>query len=87
MYYVSIEDTFDVIQRAHIATGHGRTNPGKKALWKKDLVEIRPCGKKDLWKKGLVILGNLEKRPCVKIFLNNEIKIFKIFKARSKVRR
>ena len=36
-------------------------NPGKKALWKKDLVEIRPCGKKDLWKKGLVILGNLEK--------------------------
>ena len=66
-------------------------NPGKKALWKKDLVEIRPCGKKDLWKKGLVILGNLEKRPCVKIFLNNEIKIlikiFKIFKARSKVRR
>ena len=67
------------------------TNPGKKALWKKDLVEIRPCGKKDLWKKGLVILGNLEKRPCVKIFLNNEIKIlikiFKIFKARSKVRR
>ena len=54
-------------------------------------MEIRPCGKKDLWKKGLVILGNLEKRPCVKIFLNIEIqiliKIFKIFKARSKVRR
>ena len=27
---------------------------GKKALWKKDLVEKRTCGKKTLWKKGLV---------------------------------
>ena len=35
LYYVSIEDMFDVIQRAHIATGHGGRDRKLKHVGKK----------------------------------------------------
>ena len=35
MYYVSIEDTYDVIKRAHIATGHGGRDRMVKEIGKK----------------------------------------------------
>ena len=35
MYYVSIEDTYDVIRRAHIATGHGGRDRMVKEIGKK----------------------------------------------------
>ena len=35
MYYVSIEDTYDVIKRAHIATGHGDRDRMVKEISKK----------------------------------------------------
>ena len=35
LYYVSIEDTFDIIQRAHIATGHGGRDRMHKEITRK----------------------------------------------------
>jgi hypothetical protein len=35
LYYVHIEETFDVIKRAHIATGHGGRDRMLKELGKK----------------------------------------------------
>ena len=35
LYYVSLEDTFDVIKRAHIATGHGGRDRMIKELQRK----------------------------------------------------
>jgi hypothetical protein len=35
LYYVHIEETFDVIKRAHIATGHGARDRMLKELGKK----------------------------------------------------
>ena len=35
MYYVSIEETYDVIKRAHLATGHGGRDRMLKELRKK----------------------------------------------------
>ena len=35
LYYVTVEDTFDVIKRAHIATGHGGRDRMIKELQRK----------------------------------------------------
>ena len=35
LYYVCIEDTFDVIKRAHVATGHGGRDRMMKELQRK----------------------------------------------------
>ena len=32
LFYASIEDTFDVIKKAHVATGHGGRNQMMKVL-------------------------------------------------------
>ena len=61
MYYVSIEDTFDVIQRAYIATGHGGRDSMLKHVGKKYANITRESV--DLFKSFCVRCQEKIKRP------------------------
>ncbi|KAK4328104.1 hypothetical protein Pmani_001457 [Petrolisthes manimaculis] len=63
MYYVSIEETFDVIKRAHIATGHGGRDRMVKHLTEKYANITKDALK--LFKSYCEVCQKKNKRPVV----------------------
>ena len=64
LYYVSIEETYDVIKRAHISTGHGGRDRMTKELNKKYVNVTREAI--DLFKSLCFECQRKRKRPAVK---------------------
>ena len=64
LYYVSIEDTFDIIERAHILTGHGGRDRMAKELSKQYVNGTREDV--ELFKPLCVDCQQKRKRPTTK---------------------
>ena len=62
LYYVSIEDTFDIIKRAHISTGHGGRDRMVKELSNKYVTREAV----ELFKSLCVDCQRKRKRPTTK---------------------
>ena len=66
-YYVSIDDTFDIIERAHISTGHGGRDRMVKELSKQYVNVI--CEAVELFKPLCVDCQWKHKRPTTKDYI------------------
>ena len=64
MYYVSIEDTYDVVRRAHLSTGHGGRDRMLKELGKKHANVTRDA--LELYKSYCQECQKKRKRPMTK---------------------
>lgn len=64
MYYVSIEDTYDVIKHAHIATGHGGRDRMVKEIGKNYVNATRDAI--ELFKSYCYDCQKTHKRPQTK---------------------